>query len=190
MSDYDLTERRIIDGKKIQYSSGGSRKQRSIRNENMVSKVGVVTDAERHAAASPFIPVSNHPNYMRYMLENGLKQLPPGTKFCDEFDENGMWTDAWGRKWSWDSAVMPGDTIEITNHEDDVIVGHRAIVKNVRQREAGVVSATMLAGNEGCKYVLNADQYVVVYRRVFEPIAQDDYLAKDLTRKDIVREDL
>ena len=191
MSDYDQTKRRIIGGKKIQYSSGGSRKQKSIKNDDMVTKVGVVTDAEIHAASSPFIAITNNPNVQKKLIEEGIYKLPPGTKFIDEYDENGRWQDNHGRWWSWDSEVMPGDVIEILDHEDFTVVGYRAMVKNVRSETAGRVSALMRDGvNENAKYVFERGQYKVVDRKIFKPISDDDYITKDMLRKDIVSEDL
>lgn len=189
--DYDNTERRVVDGKKIQYSAGGSRKWKSIKNQDKVSSVGVITDAERHSAASPYIPISEHSSYLEKMVANGTKVLPPGTKLMGDFDEQGRYLDQWGRKWSRDSYVMPGDIIEILDHEDSTVIGERAMVRNVRNLTMHTVSANMKSGtNEGSKYVFEKHQYKVIRRMIFEPIGEDDYLSRDLTRKDIVRQDL
>lgn len=189
--DYDKTERRIIDGKKIQYSAGGSRKWKSIKNQDKVSSVGVITDAEKHSASSPYIPVMNHPGYLEKMLADGTKKLPAGTKFTSEFDEEGRFVDSMGRKWSRDSYVMPGDVIDILDHEDATVIGCRAMVRNVRNQTMHTVSAVIKTGpQEGAKYVFEKHQYKVSRRMIFEPIGENDYLAKDMNRKDIVRQDL
>ena len=193
MSDYEITKRRVIkSGKQIQYSAGGSRVQYSKKNDDMVSKVGKVTEAEVHATASSFIPPVKSPLIMKRQIEQGVRKVPEGMKFVDEFDEQGRWQDNWGRWWTRDSEVIPGDIIQIAdNYKDDWFAGERAIVKNVRGVATGRISAVITSGQqtENTKIILERGEYTVIKRSIFEPISRNDYISRDLTRTDIIRED-
>jgi len=193
MSDYEITKRRVIkSGTQIQYSAGGSRVQHSKKNDDMVSKVGKITDAEVHATASPYIPIVKSPIIMKRQIEDGTRKVPEGMKFVDEFDEQGRWQDNWGRWWTKDSEVIPGDIIQIVDdYKDDWFASERAIVKNVRGVATGRISAVLTTGpqTENSKIVLERGEYTVIKRSIFEPISRNDYISRSLTRTDIIRED-
>lgn len=194
MSDYDITQRRIVGNKKIQYTTGGSRVKPSINGDSQVTRVGHLHNHEVHSAASPYILVSEDARILRKQADAGLRPQPPaGFKFrCDvEFDKDGNFLDQYHNKWSPDCEVMPGDVVLITDHEDTKVINERGWVKRVRSEAAGRIAVIMMTGgHEQSKHVVERGQYKVIKRSIFAPISEDDYLARDLTRKDIVKEDL
>ena len=193
MSDYDTTQRRIVNGKKLQYVTGGSRVKTGISGDRQLTRVGHITDAEKHAAASPYILISDSPLAIKKQYDEGIRKATPGYKYRYEleFDNQGRYIDIYGMKWSADCEVMPGDIIKIIDHENDITIGCLAMVKRVRSETNGTVAAIMQTGMaENSKFVFTRGEYEVIKRSVFFPISEDDYLSRDLKRNDIVKEDL
>jgi len=191
MSDYNETQRRIIGGKKIQYAAGGSRKHKSFRNTDKVSRVGHVNPSDVYAASNQaFLPIQSN-KVLGELIASGKKTLPEGTKFISEFDEKGRWMGPDGKWYTQDSYVVPGDIIEIVNYpEEPWLEGYRAMVKRVRSETRGTVSGIIQDGpNANIKYVFEKEHYKVVRRTALKPIPDNDYLTYDVNRKDIVKED-
>lgn len=187
MSDYEKTQRKVVDGV-VQYATGGSR----VRGVNVgttgISKVGKVKPEEVFGK----VPVVDSTETQEALYDhNELREQ--GLEFKgrvvkgDKYFDNGQWqplsnlTDI--------TKPAPGDTILITDSRHNCY-GLKAIIKKVRNYASGKCSAVIISDSKWTsqKMVFEGDQYVV--SKNAGQVDKDDYLMTNITRsKKIVSED-
>lgn len=182
MSDYEKTQRRVIDnGTKIQYVAGGSRVRKEI-SHTQVSKVGEMNPSEVYYDKPPIVT----PETIKAAIDEGKYKLPPGCKFMHDDEETTFYSE--DRKYSRTDPVLPGDKIEITNpdHED---FGNRAVVKRV-SNNFDVVAFLLNGPRQDIKINLSKDDYAIAvhYPGGKYHLSPDDYLYTNI-RDDLVQED-
>lgn len=173
MSDYNTTQRKVVNGK-LQYVTGGSRVH-SVSGEAPLSKVGAITAVEANLDVVPAF--KNQKSWDRLREAGKLPEIPEGLKMYGDGDtethyqRGGYWYPKTAR-------VHQGDKIKIKSGD---YAGCLALVKRVKNFTSYDVSAIIIKGSDktkgaqvNVKVQLSGTEYDVVARR--DEIQADDYL--------------
>ena len=183
-------ERQNVNGK-LQYKSGANRVQGDLNNDALVSKVGYVNPQDVYAAQNEKIMPFKSNKILGDLIKRGTKKLPPGTKFIDEYGEDGTWLAPDGKRYSYDAKVIPTDIVRITNFQEEKLLGYTAMVYRVRNMKRGIISARMQGHPSmiGVKIVLEEGDYVVVKRPSFNGLLPENDILSWHLQKGVIEED-
>ena len=183
-------ERRNVNGK-LQYKSGANRVQGDLNNDALVSKVGYVNPQDVYAAQNEKIMPFKSNKILGDLIRRGIKKLPPGVKFIDEYGEDGTWLAPDGKRYSYDAKVIPTDIVRITNFEEEKLLGYTAMVYRIRNMKRGIISAHVQghSSDVGRKIVLEDGQYKVVKRPAFNGLIPEGDMLSWNIQKGVIEED-
>jgi len=171
MSDYDKTQRKLNPDGTITFIKGGSRFTNNGR-DNIVSKVGVLSNADIATARMPNTPPEISRKNYKQMIEQGLipskeELAKQGLKFTYEDDVDDSVTHVYygNKKYPKNSQLFPGDIVEGNFPKNERKHKKLAKVIHVRNFMDWTISVKWMDGDYfGTKEVLTVDQYRVVKR--------------------------
>jgi hypothetical protein len=176
---------------KLKYKSGSYRVQSDHNNDALVSRVGYVNPQEVYAAENEkILPIQSN-KVLGDLIRRGVKKLPTGTKFIDEYDENGKWLAPDGKRYSYDAKIIPTDIIRITNFQEEKLNGWSAQVYRVRNERRGLISARVQGHpvDMGRKIILEDGQYKLIKRPAFDGLIPEDDMLSWHIQKGVIEED-
>ena len=187
-----MQEDRRNDKGKLKYKSGSYRVQGDMNNDALVSRVGYVNPQDVHAAQNEkLMPMQSNKVYGN-LIKRGVVTLPEGTKFIDEYEEDGLWLAPDGKKYSYDAKVIPTDIVQILKYDPSPkIIGCTAQVFRVRNMKRGIISARVQGHPSmmGVKVVLEEGDYVVVKRPSFNGLLPENDILSWHLQKGVIEED-
>ncbi len=193
MSDYETTKRKILSNGKAQFVTGGSRFARVSAQEEPVSKIGVLSNADIATIRMPKVPAEHSRHNYKNLTEKGMytaeKLKEQGLKHIHEDDIDDSVTHVWygNKKYPKNSKLFPGDIVELYFPNNPRLHGLLAQVYHVRSFSDWTISAILLEGSMmNTKDVYTVDQYKVV-RKLRGEIGNHDYLKRN--RTDLLKED-
>lgn len=191
MADYEKTQRKLNADGTITFIKGGSRFSDNDR-DNVVSKMGVVSNADIATTLMPNTPPEISRKNYKKMREQGLipsdaELAKQGLKFTYSDDEDESVTHVYygNKKYPKNSELFPGDIVEGNFPDNERKHKILAQVIHVRNFTDWTISVRWMDGEyHGVKEVLTVDQYRIVKRL-------DGTLPKDMqrVRTNILKED-
>ena len=194
-SDYSATSRKIVDGKTIQYSAGGSRVD-SGEVSAFGSKVGSIKSVEVYGKTPPSISQRQMRDPKLNPYNNGTVSWDKEKHILTDLDEKTIQAERVFKNGKWrpiNSKFSIGDMVLITDKEHPRY-NMKGVIRNIREYVNYTMAVNISA--EDASKVRNGipnEKVVVKGDQVELYSASDnwagDYLTTDLGRKDIVAQD-